>query len=140
MSGGMKAKLDSWSKQYTQDADCCDGSNLQILDVSQHDGGGGPFFALKTDRWAFDSIAEVYVLLRVAFLEGLRWHDLGLRNHLARVHVFAPRLPMMHRAGWEGPVNSNSGMAFGWYSFQRDWARKSGRPTIDWFNWKKDLP
>lgn len=80
---------------------------------------------------------EVYVLLRVAFLEGLRWEELGLRHHLARVHVFAPRLPMMHRSGWDGPVNSNSGMAFGWFSFQRDWSKKGGRPTIDWVNWRK---
>lgn len=89
---------------------------------------------------AISLVPEVYVLLRVAFLEGLRWEALGLRHHLARVHVFAPRLPMMHRAGWDGPVNSNSGMAFGWYSFQRGWAAKGGRPTIDWINWKKDLP
>lgn len=89
---------------------------------------------------ALTLVPEVYVLLRVAFLEGLRWNDLGLRDHLARVHVFAPRLPMMHRGGWDGPVNSNSGMAFGWYSFQRDWASKGGRPTLDWFNWKKELP
>lgn len=89
---------------------------------------------------AISLVPEVYALLRVAFLEGLRWESLGLRNHLARVHVFAPRLPMMHRAGWNGPINSNSGMPFGWFSFQRDWARKGGSPTIDWFNWKKDLP
>lgn len=86
---------------------------------------------------AINLVPDVYVLLRVAFLEGLRWEARGLRHHLARVHVFAPRLPMMHRAGWEGPVNSNSGMAFGWYSFHRDWGRKGGRPTIDWINWKQ---
>lgn len=78
---------------------------------------------------------EVYMLLRVAFLEGLRW-ERALAPHLARVHVFAPRLPMMHREGWDGPVNSNSGIAFGWFSFQRDWARKGGQPTINWVNWK----
>lgn len=89
---------------------------------------------------AINLVPEVYVLLRVAFLEGLRWEKLGLRNHLARVHVFAPRLPMMHRDGWDGPINSNSGMAFGWFSFQRDWSAKGGRPTVDWFNWKRDLP
>lgn len=84
---------------------------------------------------AIETVPEVYALLRVAFLEGLRW-ERALRPHLARVHVFAPRLPMMHRAGWDGPVNSNSGMAFGWFSFQRHWARKGGQPTINWVNWK----
>lgn len=79
---------------------------------------------------------EVYMLLRVAFLEGLRWEGRGFRKHLARVHVFAPRLPMMHRAGWDGPINSNSGMAFGWYVFRRDWVAYGGRPTVEWINWK----
>lgn len=72
---------------------------------------------------AIGLVPEVYLLMRVAFLEGLRW-ERALRPHLARVHVFAPRLPMMHRDGWDGPINSNSGMAFGWFSFQRDWAKK----------------
>lgn len=81
-------------------------------------------------------VPEVYMLMRVAFLEGLRWEKKGFSEHLARVHVFAPRLPMMHRAGWDGPVNSNSGMAFAWFSFQREWARKGGRPTVEWVNWK----
>lgn len=86
---------------------------------------------------AIELVPEVYMLMRVAFLEGLRWEQKKFRRHLARVHVFAPRLPMMHRHGWDGPVNSNSGMAFAWFSFQRDWARKGGRPTVDWINWKQ---
>jgi len=87
---------------------------------------------------AVELCSEVYMLLRVAFLEGLRW-DRGLREHLARVHVFAPRLPMMHREGWDGPINSNSGMAFGWFSFQRGWAHRGGQPTVNWVNWR-ELP
>lgn len=79
---------------------------------------------------------EVYMLLRVAFLEGLRWENKRFRDHLARVHVFAPRLPMMNRSGWTGPLNSNSGMAFGWFAFQRGWAFKGGQPTVNWINWK----
>lgn len=85
---------------------------------------------------AIKLVPEVYMLMRVAFLEGLRW-ERALKPHLARVHVFAPRLPMMHRAGWDGPVNSNSGIAFAWFAFQRDWARKGGKPTIEWINWKQ---
>lgn len=88
---------------------------------------------------ALDLCPEVYMLLRVAFLEGLRW-ERSLRPHLARVHVFAPRLPMMHREGWDGPVNSNSGMAFGWFSFQRGWGSKGDHPTVNWVNWKTMAP
>ena len=86
---------------------------------------------------ALELCPEVHMLLRVAFLEGLRWQNKGFGSHLARVHVFAPRLPMMHRAGWNGPVNSNSGMAFAWFSFQRGWASVGRSPTVDWINWKK---
>lgn len=90
---------------------------------------------------ALDLVPEVYMLLRLAFLEGIRWHDADkvvsahasrardLRKGLARVHVFAPRLPMMHRDGWEGPKNSNSGMAFAWFVWIRG---HRYAPTIDW--------
>lgn len=81
-------------------------------------------------------VPEVYMLLRVAFLEGLRW-ERGFAEHLARVHIFAPRLPMMHREGWDGPINSNSGMAFGWFVFHRDYAKRTrSAPQIHWINWK----
>lgn len=82
----------------------------------------------------------VMLLMRVAFLEGLRWEKRGFRKHLARAHVFAPRLPMMHRHGWAGPVNSNSGMAFAWFVFRRDWAAHGGQPTVSWINWKELTP
>lgn len=85
---------------------------------------------------AIDLCPEVYMLMRVAFLEGLRWEKQRFRDHLARVWVFAPRLPMMHRAGWTGPVNSKSGMAFGWFVFRRNWSSMGGKPTVDWINWK----
>jgi predicted RNA methylase len=88
---------------------------------------------------AVDLCPEVYMLLRVAFLEGLRWYETGHYNakglgaHLARVWVFAPRLDMMHREGWEGP-KANSGMAFGWFVFKRDHAKKRGSARIGWLN------
>jgi hypothetical protein len=76
---------------------------------------------------------EVYMLLRLAFLEGLRWNERGLANGLARVWVFAPRLPFMHRDGYDGPRNSNSGMPFAWFVWRRDHV---GSPTIGWLNWR----
>ena len=98
-----------------------------------------PPFALAEEfvGHAIELVPEVYMLLRVAFLEGLRWEKKGFRHHLARTWVFAPRLPMMHREGWDGPKNSNSGMAFCWMVFRRNWSKHGGTPTIDWINWKK---
>lgn len=94
-------------------------------------------------------VPEVYMLLRVAFLEGLRWYDeayvretiapkeawraLDLQRHLARVWVFAPRLDMMHRDGWDGP-KSSSGMAFAWFVFHRGSQRLRGPARIGWLN------
>jgi len=46
---GMKLDL-------TQDEDCCGRSNeeAQDMEVEFHDGGGGFYFTIKTDRWAID--------------------------------------------------------------------------------------
>jgi hypothetical protein len=76
---------------------------------------------------------EVYMLMRLAFLEGLRWRTKGFADHLARVWVFAPRLPFMHRHGYDGPKNSNSGMPFAWFVFHRNW-RRFNMASIDWIS------
>lgn len=78
-------------------------------------------------------VPEVYMLLRLAFLEGKRWKEGGLADGLARVWIFAPRLPFMRRAGFTGPGNSNSGMPLAWFVWRRDHV---GPPTIDWINWR----
>ena len=98
---------------------------------------------------ALTLVPEVYMLLRVAFLEGLRWYDanyvsqaihpreswraLALGRHLARVWVFAPRLDMMHREVSDGPT-ANSGMAFGWFVFHRGSQKLRGPARIGWLN------
>lgn len=61
---------------------------------------------------------RVIMLLRLAFLESERRRGILDNGSLARVHVFRKRLPMMHRAGWEGR-KSNSGMAFAWFVWDR---------------------
>jgi hypothetical protein len=83
---------------------------------------------------------EVYMLMRGAFLEGMRWYradeskrGLGLRDHLVRVWMFAPRLPFMHRHGWAGKKNSNSGMPFAWFVFHRGAARFNAA-QVRWIN------
>ncbi len=67
-------------------------------------------FAIK----ARTLVPITYMLLRLAFLESQRRTDLLESGDLARVWVFRKRLPMMHRAGWEGRT-ANSGMAFAWF-------------------------
>lgn len=82
---------------------------------------------------ARDLVPEVYMLMRLAFLEGLRWNERGLAKDLARVWVFAPRLPFMHRDGYDGPKNSNSGMPFAWFVWRRG---HEGEAKISWLNWR----
>jgi hypothetical protein len=87
---------------------------------------------------AINLAPEVYMLMRLAFLEGMRWRTKGFEKHLARVWVFAPRLPFMHRHGYEGPKNSNSGMPFAWFVFHRN-AAKFNAAQVRWLN-PRDYP
>lgn len=94
---------------------------------------------MHAERFAEHAISlmpHVYLLMRVGFLEGLRW-ERGLGKHLARVHVFAPRLPMMHRDGWQGPITNSSAIAFAWYVFARDCNAFGKKPSVSWVNWRK---
>ena len=75
---------------------------------------------------ALELCPRVYLLLRLAFYESERRAAL-FEKHLARIHVFSKRLPMMHRAGWDGK-KANSGMAFAWFVWDRD---HTGPTTID---------
>jgi len=81
---------------------------------------------------ARDLAPYVCLLLRLAFLEGLRW-ERGLAKHLARVHVFAPRLPFMHRHDFDGPRNSSSGMPFAWFVWDH---AHEGPAEISWINYR----
>lgn len=66
----------------------------------------------------------VIMLLRLAFIESVRRSNVLDHGDLHKVYVFANRLPMMHRAGWEGR-KANSGMAFAWFV----WDRHHNGPT-----------
>lgn len=77
---------------------------------------------------------QVYFLMRLAFLEGLRWQERGLAQHLARVWVFAPRIPPMHRHGWAGPKVTSSATAFAWFVFEH---HHEGAPTLGWLDPRK---
>lgn len=82
---------------------------------------------------------RVVMLLRLAFLEGgtgtkrsslarLAVLDGG---HLARVLQFRERLPMMHRAGWDGPTNT-SATPFAWFVWDRSWRGPTQVHRISW--------
>jgi len=68
---------------------------------------------------ALELCPRVILLLRLAFLESKGRTDILESGHLARVHVFRKRLPMMHRAGWKGP-RTTSTMAFAWFCWDRE--------------------
>ena len=74
----------------------------------------------------------VIVLLRLAFLESTRRSYLLDEGCLARVHVFANRLPMMHRDGWNGR-RASSAIAFAWFVFDRGY---NGPITLDRIRWE----
>jgi len=74
----------------------------------------------------------VVMLLRLAFYESERRCGIFEGCGLARILVFRKRLPMMHRAGWEGR-KANSGMAFAWFIWDRNHA---GATTISRLSWE----
>jgi hypothetical protein len=73
----------------------------------------------------------VIALLRLAFMESERRTRILEDRGLARIHVFRRRLPMMHRAGWEGR-KANSGMAFAWFVWDRGHAGPTNINRISW--------
>ena len=75
--------------------------------------------ATEFTRHALDLVPRVYLLLRLAFYESECRTDILEQRGLARVHVFRKRLPMMHRAGWNGPLAS-SAIPFAWYCWNRE--------------------
>jgi hypothetical protein len=85
---------------------------------------------------ALERAPLVVMLLRLAFMESERRANILDNAGLARVHVFAKRLPMMHREGWEGR-KANSGMAFAWFVWDRT---HRGAATIDRISWENDGP
>lgn len=90
---------------------------------------------------ALELCPHVVMLLRLAFFEAgsdpqpkhkLRAHVLdGIPP--ARIHVFRRRLPMMHRDEWAGR-KANSGMAFSWWIWDRNY---TGPTIIDRISWEK---
>jgi hypothetical protein len=74
---------------------------------------------------------RVFMLLRLAFLESERRGAILDNGWLRRVHVFRKRLPMMHRAGWNGP-RASSAMAFAWFCWNREQPGPTELRRISW--------
>jgi hypothetical protein len=70
---------------------------------------------------ALTLVPDVFLLLRLAFLESVSRTGLLEHSGLRRVLVFRKRLPRMHRAEWDGPKASSS-MAFAWMCWRRNFA------------------
>ena len=70
---------------------------------------------------ALSLVPDVYLLLRLAFLESVGRTELLEHSGLRRVLVFRKRLPRMHRAGYDGP-KSPSSMAFAWMCWRHNFA------------------
>lgn len=83
-------------------------------------------------RKAIDLSPLVIMLLRLAFLEGVRRSDI-IDKHLSRVHVFKNRLPMMHREGWTGK-KASSAIPFAWFVWD---ASHIGPCVVDRIQWEK---
>jgi hypothetical protein len=83
---------------------------------------------------ALELCPQVVMLLRLAFLESVRRTPILDTGHLARVHLFKNRLPMMHRAGRGTQVakTNSSAMAFAWFVWDRSHSGPTTLNRIDW--------
>lgn len=81
-------------------------------------------------RHAIKICPYVAMLLRLAFYESENRSDILDVHAPARIHVFKKRLPMMHRAGWEGK-KASSAIAFAWFI----WDGQPPYTTIDRISW-----
>jgi hypothetical protein len=80
---------------------------------------------------ALDRAPLVAMLLRLAFMESERRAPVLDSGKLARVLVFAKRLPMMHREGWKGP-KASSAIAFAWYVWDGSHNGPANFERISW--------
>jgi DNA polymerase len=97
-----------------------------------------PPYRLAEDfvRKALELCPRVIMLLRLAFLKSERRCGILEDCGLARIYQFRKRLPMMHRAGWEGK-KANSGMAFAWFVWDR---AHRGPLTVHRISWDRPEP
>jgi hypothetical protein len=93
--------------------------------------------ANKFVRHALTLAPKVIMLLPLRFLEGEGRSDILDDGHLLRVHIFRNRLPMMHRAGWDGPRIKSGAIAFAWFVWRRS---SSPNPQLNRISWRAEPP
>lgn len=84
---------------------------------------------------ALDLCPMVVMLLRLAFMESQKRAPILDGGHLARVHVFRNRLPMMHRDGQgikAAEKRNSSALAFAWFVWNRDHKGPTELHRISW--------
>lgn len=80
---------------------------------------------------------EVVCLQRLMALEGANRSDL-IDLHCVRVWAGMERLPQMHREGYDGPKQSNSGAPFAWFVFSPT-PRAIGQPiALRRMSWRNE--
>jgi len=52
-------KLEEIKARYSQEGDRAGGEEWQDLEIETADGGGGVFYIIKTERWAFEDIKQL---------------------------------------------------------------------------------
>lgn len=81
---------------------------------------------------------EMYLLLRLSFLEGKSLERCKALDFLKTVYVFKNRLPRMHRDGYTGKT-ATSLVAFAWFHFSPHHKGDAVVRRIEWDkNWKQD--
>jgi hypothetical protein len=81
---------------------------------------------------------SVIFLLRLTFLESERGSDILDGGRLARVHLFANRLPRMHRFDWQGARLDQEACAHAWFVWRRDYRGPIVVNRIRWTATKSD--
>ncbi len=52
---------------YSQENDCCDDGTIgQFIEIESHDGGGGKYFTIKTERWSFNDAKQLVAMIEDA--------------------------------------------------------------------------
>ena len=57
-------KLEDIKAIYTQEGDSCGGDNLQEIEISTQDAGGGIYYTIKTERWAIENVKELADIIK----------------------------------------------------------------------------
>lgn len=85
-------------------------------------------------RQALALAPRAIMLLRWAYAEGAGRSDI-IDRHLSHVWLGRERLPFMHRDGYDGPKNANSGAPFAWFVFDRQRRIQDGF-TVSRISWR----